>query len=246
MTGSFCWRLSSIAPGVAESTAIYMPRRETYFSFSHLDNKKNIVFRFIVILCCNKGNCRNLINICDIELVCSVFEPLEPGKLQQTCAESFVVTTLCFGRLTEIICLHFFSTKLLREKIYVNIISHGLNFVVVIIIISGICLLHFCIYSSNSLPHWKQHVCWFSFSFFFFFACLFINNYSMRLVLQALKWNVFHFMNAFAPLAATKLPAPVGILHFLGASRLTPRQRFDGKDWCFLNCHLLFFPPWNW
>lgn len=60
----------------------------------------------------------------------------------------------------------------------------------------------------------------------------------MRLVLQALKWNVFHFMNAFAPLAATKLPAPVGILHFLGASRLTPRKRFDGKDSCFT----FFFP----
>lgn len=56
-----------------------------------------------------------------------------------------------------------------------------------------------------------------------FFACLFVNNYSVRLVLQALKWNVFHFMNAFAPVAATRLPAPVGILHFLGPSRLTPQ-----------------------
>lgn len=65
----------------------------------------------------------------------------------------------------------------------------------------------------------------------------------MRLVLQALKWNVFHFMNAFAPLAATKLPAPVGILHFLGASRLTPRKRFDGKDWVLSKLSFTFFFP---
>lgn len=49
-------------------------------------------------------------------MVCSVFEPLEPGKLQQTCAESFVVTGLCFARLTEIICLHFFFYKSVEGK----------------------------------------------------------------------------------------------------------------------------------
>lgn len=80
----------------------------------HIWTKKKIVFRFIVILPCNRGNCSNLINICD--MVCSVFEPLEPGKLQQTCAESFVVTGLCFARLTEIICLHFFFYKSVEGK----------------------------------------------------------------------------------------------------------------------------------
>lgn len=37
-----------------------------------------------------------------------------------------------------------------------------------------------------------------------------------------LKWNVFHFLNAFAPLATSKLPGPMGILHFL---ELTPQKK---------------------